>query len=211
MKGESWPLELRYDVDFIAGMPCHEGPHGTFPSSLLPSPLYTQRSRPTDFIPPVLFWDFAYRAIKVDTGLVHLNDWALQSRPSSNLSTAMIPHVPSPPPSHIYTPPPSSSSTSHPLSSGFHSNSLALLSHPAYRSADPNYNGVEKVLVIEALGVSDNEVFARAWCAHWGFSAIVANIRETCMACAIREAYAAQVCVVILTEGGRRGVEDDYD
>jgi len=61
---------------------------------------------------------------------------------------------------------------------------------------------VTKVLVIEALGVSDNEVFARAWCASHGHSAIVANIKETCMACAIREAYAACVSVVILTEGG---------
>ena len=55
---------------------------------------------------------------------------------------------------------------------------------------------------VEALGVSDNEVFARAWCAHHGHSAIVANIKETCMSCAIREAYAACVSVVILTEGG---------
>ena len=61
---------------------------------------------------------------------------------------------------------------------------------------------VTNVLAIEALGVSDNEVFARAWCAHHGHSAIVANIKETCMSCAIREAYAACVSVVILTEGG---------
>lgn len=61
---------------------------------------------------------------------------------------------------------------------------------------------ITNVLAIEALGVSDNEVFARAWCAHHGHSAIVANIKETCMACAIREAYAACVSVVILTEGG---------
>jgi hypothetical protein len=64
------------------------------------------------------------------------------------------------------------------------------------------------VLVVEALGVSDNEVFARAWCAHHGHSAIVANVKETCMACAIREAYAACVSVVILTEGGK-GREND--
>jgi len=61
---------------------------------------------------------------------------------------------------------------------------------------------VTKVLAIEALGVSDNEVFARAWCARHGHSAIIANIKETCMACAIREAYAACISVVIFTEGG---------
>jgi len=78
-----------------------------------------------------------------------------------------------------------------------------------FQPEDPTYHGVEKVLAIEALGVSDNEVFARAWCAHWGFHAIIANIRETCMACAIREAYAAQISVVILTEGGKRDEKDD--
>ena len=81
----------------------------------------------------------------------------------------------------------------------------------------------EAVLVVEALGVADNEVFARAWykftytfihgrlwllirtirCSYMGLSAIVANVEETCMACAIREAYAACVTVVILIEGGK--------
>lgn len=68
---------------------------------------------------------------------------------------------------------------------------------------------VTKVLAIEALGVSDNEVFARAWCAHHGHSAIIANIKETCMACAIREAYAACVSVVIFTEGGKDTEKDE--
>ncbi|OTB04357.1 hypothetical protein M426DRAFT_320955 [Hypoxylon sp. CI-4A] len=58
----------------------------------------------------------------------------------------------------------------------------------------------EMVLVIEAFGNSDNEVLARAWCSHWGLSAVVADIGKTCMACAIREAYAATLTVVILVE-----------
>ncbi|KAF2421187.1 hypothetical protein EJ08DRAFT_672978 [Tothia fuscella] len=61
---------------------------------------------------------------------------------------------------------------------------------------------IEEVLVIEAFGVSDNEVFARAWCAHWGVSAVVANVGDTCVGCAVREAWAGMVSVVILTEGG---------
>jgi hypothetical protein len=68
---------------------------------------------------------------------------------------------------------------------------------------------VKKVLVIEALGVSDNEVFARAWCSHWGHSAVVANMTKTCMACAVREAYAACLSVVIVTQGGIRGEGDE--
>ncbi|CAG8953769.1 hypothetical protein HYFRA_00006660 [Hymenoscyphus fraxineus] len=59
----------------------------------------------------------------------------------------------------------------------------------------------ETVLVIEAFGVSDNEVLARAWCSHWGLSAIVADMEKTCMGCAVREAYAACVNVAILVEG----------
>ncbi|KAL2265684.1 hypothetical protein VTJ83DRAFT_6784 [Remersonia thermophila] len=58
----------------------------------------------------------------------------------------------------------------------------------------------ERVLVVEAFGVPDNEVLARAWCAHWGLSAVVADVGKTCMACAIREAYAATVTVVILVD-----------
>ncbi|UKZ64407.1 uncharacterized protein TrAtP1_005623 [Trichoderma atroviride] len=58
----------------------------------------------------------------------------------------------------------------------------------------------EKVLVVDAVGVRDNEVLARAWCAHWGLSAIVADVHNTCLACAIREAYAATLTVVILVE-----------
>ncbi|KAL2258629.1 hypothetical protein VTK26DRAFT_8004 [Humicola hyalothermophila] len=63
----------------------------------------------------------------------------------------------------------------------------------------------ERVLVVEAFGVPDNEVLARAWCAHWGLSAVVADVRRTCMACAIREAYAATLTVVILVD------EEDQD
>lgn len=37
----------------------------------------------------------------------------------------------------------------------------------------------EKVLVVEAFGVPDNEVLARAWCAHWGQSAVVADLSKT--------------------------------
>ncbi|GAP87958.2 putative tpr domain-containing protein [Rosellinia necatrix] len=65
----------------------------------------------------------------------------------------------------------------------------------------------ERVLVVEAFGVKDNEVLVRAWCAHWGLSAIVADIGKTCMACAIREAYAATLTVVILIEEQPDGMD----
>jgi len=67
----------------------------------------------------------------------------------------------------------------------------------------------EKVLVVEAFGVPDNEVLARAWCAHWGLSAVVADVSKTCMACAIREAYAATLTVLILVDDGEVERDDD--
>ncbi|PKS12174.1 hypothetical protein jhhlp_001472 [Lomentospora prolificans] len=67
----------------------------------------------------------------------------------------------------------------------------------------------ERVLVVEAFGVRDNEVLVRAWCAHWGLSAIVADVRKTCVACAIREAYAATLTVVILVDDQQYLNEDD--
>ncbi|KAL8912204.1 MAG: hypothetical protein Q9171_002766 [Xanthocarpia ochracea] len=58
----------------------------------------------------------------------------------------------------------------------------------------------DEVLVIEAYGVADNAVLARAWCAHLGYSAIVADINLTCIACTIRKAYAARIVVAIITD-----------
>lgn len=74
---------------------------------------------------------------------------------------------------------------------------------------EPASARLDSVLVIEALGVSDNEVFARSWCAQTGHHAVIANIKKTCMACAIREAYAACISVVILTEGGKVDEKDE--
>ena len=60
----------------------------------------------------------------------------------------------------------------------------------------------ESILVVEAYGKEDNEVMARAWASHIGFSAVVANVNQTCMACSIRMAYAACVPMLILTNRG---------
>ncbi|KAF1970093.1 hypothetical protein BU23DRAFT_214649 [Bimuria novae-zelandiae CBS 107.79] len=130
--------------------------------------------------PHVLFYDFTYQAIKIDDGLVDLHDWGRQSGRTSR---------------------------SRPTSSRSSPSKKAIALSTAH--CEPAHLQVNKVLAIEALGVSDNEVFARAWCAHHGYSAIVANIKETCMACAIREAYAACVSVVIFTEGGKDTEKDE--
>lgn len=74
-------------------------------------------------------------------------------------------------------------------------------SSPVPNSSSKPEDESEKVLAIESFGVEDNEVLARAWCSHWGLNAIIADMERTCMACAIREAYAACVNVVIMVEG----------
>jgi len=61
-------------------------------------------------------------------------------------------------------------------------------------------------LVIRAFGAADNDVFARAWCSYMGLSAVVAEGKETCVACAVRNAYAACIAVVIMIDGKEREV-----
>jgi hypothetical protein len=80
---------------------------------------------------------------------------------------------------------------------------LSLPSPTEARFDDGEEPKDDTVLVIDATGYSDNEVFARAWCAYWGEHAIVANLWETCVACAARGAIATGVKVVICTEGGK--------
>lgn len=77
----------------------------------------------------------------------------------------------------------------------------------AENSEDEEEDEVDEVLVVEAYGVPDNEVFARAWCSFWGLPSVTADIGTTCPACAVREAYAAKVSVVILVERGSVDVE----
>lgn len=182
-RGQSWPMRLRFDVDLVAAYPCHQGPHGETAS------VQFEWCTMTNTVMAVLFYDYAYRAVKVDEDLVDIHGWRSHSPTSRSSSRPSSSHQPLPSPS------PSLSSA------------LTATSTSGEQDLPANV-ALEKVLVIEALGVSDNEVFARAWCAHWGHSAVVANVKETCMACAIREAYAACISVVILTEGGRAGEDD---
>ncbi|KAK6508084.1 hypothetical protein TWF506_010190 [Arthrobotrys conoides] len=65
-------------------------------------------------------------------------------------------------------------------------------------------NGCESkdyfVTVINAKGVGqDLYVYAKAWCSRWGVDAVISRASRTCLSCAIREAYALAVDVVIAT------------
>ncbi|POR31128.1 Uncharacterized protein TPAR_08661 [Tolypocladium paradoxum] len=149
--GLSWPLRLMYDVSFISAWPCSDGPHP-------------------------LFFDYVYKAVRVDE-LVRVRDWGglYYRQAGGSLSSRSSPAPPPPPPN-------------------------GTAADVDDDGEDEEEHDDEKVLVVEAFGVRDNEALARAWCSHWGLSAVVADIHRTCMACAIREAYAATLTVVILVD-----------
>ncbi|KEY70685.1 hypothetical protein S7711_07311 [Stachybotrys chartarum IBT 7711] len=133
--------------------------------------------------PHPLFFDYAYQAVQVDK-VVGVRDWGrlYGSHGSGSLHR-----------SARSSPVPGS------LAQGFR---RPTSNNGTTDDGDGDDDGDdEKVLLVEAFGVRDNEVLARAWCSHWGLSAVVADIRKTCIACAIREAYAATLTVVILVEG----------
>ncbi|EFW98875.1 hypothetical protein CMQ_4727 [Grosmannia clavigera kw1407] len=119
--------------------------------------------------PHPLFFDYAFAVIKADT-VVDVHDWA------NSASSYGKGH--------------GHSRTSSPT---VHFGSTRILGQqqnpPVSKDGDE-----DKVLVIEAFGVPDNEVLARAWCAHWGLGAIVADVKTTW-------AYAATITVVILVDG----------
>ena len=71
-----------------------------------------------------------------------------------------------------------------------------------HRQQWPELFREKKMLVVRAFGRKDNDVFARAWCSYMGLSAVVAD-RTTCVACAVRNAVAAKVSVVILVGGSK--------
>lgn len=113
--GRSWPLRLSYDVSFVSAYPCAHGPHP-------------------------LFFDYVYKAVKVDE-ILAIRDWG-----------------------------------------GLNANGGVGADNNGHRakteSEKEELDAREKVLVVEAFGVPDNEVLARAWCSHWGLSAIVAEVEK---------------------------------
>ncbi|KAH6848336.1 hypothetical protein B0I37DRAFT_391877 [Chaetomium sp. MPI-CAGE-AT-0009] len=137
--------------------------------------------------PHPLFFDYVYTPVKADQ-LVKVRDWNGSS---------------SPPPATATAAGGKNAASAGPPPPGPGSRATGVSSPSTLSGGDE-----ERVLVVEAFGVPDNEVLARAWCAHWGLSAVVADLGRTCMACAIREAYAATVTVVILVDDEQDGRED---
>ena len=188
--GDSFYLKCKYNVDFVCAFECVGGPHA-------------------------LWTGYKYRAVKVDDGLIHLKDWAEKNgkgkRRDRSVDAHRHAHSRSVPTAQLILSSEDEDRSRRASDGGPLAEPTEIPTSPADRVA----TCPPEVLVIEAFGVSDNEVFARAWCAHWGLNALVANLKRTCLACAVREAYAACLSVIILTEGGLRseleneGVLDD--
>lgn len=139
--------------------------------------------------PHPLFWDYAHRFIKVDELLLDLRVWngvSVDAKPPSEENENENEGS-------------SASASSFTSSSSGASASNGNSKTKTRPKKTPR--GPDSVLVVEAFGVEDNEVLARAWASHIGFSAVVARGNDTCVACAVRMAYAASVNMVILGDG----------
>jgi hypothetical protein len=147
--------------------------------------------------PHPLFWGYKMRMVRVEDGLCDLAGWTGEFENSSR-SMALALHN-----GRVLGSRESNAAAAYYESDWFDDPSLALRALPAADLGDE-----DTTLVVDASGVSDNEVFARAWCAHWGEHAVVANLKDSCIACAVRTARAARVRVVIVTEGGREEERD---
>ena len=101
--------------------------------------------------PHPLFFDYTYDVVKADE-IVNVHDWATPTGSAQDMRNR---------------------SASPMVRFGG-----AGIPGPRYPSVSKDGDD-EKVLVVEAFGVQDNEVLARAWCSHWGLSAIVADLKET--------------------------------
>ena len=139
--------------------------------------------------PHPLFWDYAYQSIKVDELLLDLRTWngvSVDALPPSEASEN------------------NSSSSASSFASSFSSSTSTDAGQgekKKNKKKKKTPRGPDSILVVEAFGVADNEVLARAWAAHIGFSAVVAKGEDTCVACAVRMAYAGSVDMVIMGNG----------
>jgi len=208
--GKSRQLALRFNVAFVAAFACTAGPHPLHRAFRFSVARVADRIAGPDV---ARWWDRnAGRVRDRERERDRARDARSRSMPVSPVRRG---------------PPPRSFSASASVVSGFVAGGSGEWDDGGDWDDDDSggeerpaaFRGLEDVLVVEACGVSDNEVYARAWCANFGFDALVANANDTCVACAVREAYAACLSVVILTEGGRAsetesvvgGAEDDDD
>jgi hypothetical protein len=119
--------------------------------------------------PHPLFFDYAWTAVKADE-LVAVRHWNGSFGGSGGKSSATL---------GAYASARSSPAVEVGGASSKHHGPAGHGNGKVPDAKGGEYDDEERVLVVEAFGVPDNEVLARAWCAHWGVSAIVADIGKT--------------------------------
>lgn len=115
--------------------------------------------------PHPLFFDYAWTSVKADE-LVAVRHWNGSFGGSGGKSSATL---------GAYHNASARSSPAAVGGSSKYNNGQGNGKVPASSDHDDD----ERVLVVEAFGVPDNEVLARAWCAHWGLNAVVADVGKT--------------------------------
>jgi hypothetical protein len=232
--GATVPMKLRYDVDFVFAPACANGPHALWNGyktltvrvedrlPVLKGWGKAARRGSKSVLPSDQSMIVARRAIgdldlyenSADDSLDDFSDIdsfkngsTRGGRDRRSRNRVPPPTAPEPPPRGT----PTNSSFTYVDEMGYgrsSSKSLLLQEESPIMLDIPASEQKDTTLLIDATGVTDNEVFARAWCANWGANAVVVNLRETCIACAVREARAAGIEVVIMTEGGSDAEKD---
>lgn len=101
---------------------------------------------------------------------------------------------------HIH--PPCEHLPAHPLHKSYKYRVISIENLLQCQAPDPTANDSETLLV-DATEQPAKDMFVRAWCAQVGRHALVAHVGRTCLSCAIREAKALQLAVIIRV-GSRR-------
>ncbi|KAF2135972.1 uncharacterized protein K452DRAFT_238319 [Aplosporella prunicola CBS 121167] len=190
-------LHLTHDVFFVAAHPCTPPPATAAALKLAPPPRLSKDSR---------------RSSTAGTGPTHSN-----SNSNNGSGTTQNGAAPSPSPSRVS----SRRAPAHPLHAGARYRTVAAAALAAGAAGigigigagesaslltaddDGDVDGDEDeetggaLLVVDARGGADQEVLARAWCAQRGEHAVVARVGRACLACAVREARALGVRVVV--------------
>lgn len=104
--------------------------------------------------PHPLFFDYVFTAVRADE-LVGLRNWGNLTGPSEwSINSANV-------------------------RGGGGGSQSSKTGRPPSSGGGGDDDDEERVLVVKAFGAKANEVLARAWCSHWGHSAVVADIRKT--------------------------------
>lgn len=214
----TYPIRLRHNISFISSPPCTSGPHvlfhdytylpihisslvrlkrwGPFDSSSSPSP--SPSSSPSSSSSSCTSSSFISSSSPSSPPFSSFSSFSSSSRPRSSYSSLEQDKKPPSSATASFSSTSESSARTGPAEEDYLSDAVILIQISGRRACATSAEG------------NEGEVLARAWCAFYGFSAVVAAEREqegggglggTCMACAIRQAYACCVNVVIYRGG----------